>query len=118
MNDEAADAFLFWFASKYGAENLGENLWAFTLETGGQRVPTFLFMWDGFWSAACPIMNLDDSAKANFFEIVAEHSNRSPMGITVIEDMLCIVDCSDDFNAANADEWILGLASHAAELMN
>lgn len=114
--DVESEAFVFWFASKYEAQNIGDNLWAFSLDVEGQKVVTFLFMWGDFWSVACPIMHLDKKSKQNAFEIMVEHSERSAMGLTVIEDMLCVVNCSNNFNAPDADEWIQGFAAHAADL--
>ena len=118
MDRNEVEAFVFWFNTTYGAEQLGDNLWGFNIDIDGQKVVTFLFIWDDFWSVACPFMQLDKKAKSQLFEIMEAHSDRSAMGLTIIGDMLCIVNCSNELNAYEADQWIQDFANHAVELMN
>lgn len=52
------------------------------------------------------------------FSILEQHVDLSPVGLTLIGDMLSIVDGSQELNAAEADVWIISFAAHAAELTN
>jgi hypothetical protein len=117
MSDIQAEAFEFWFRSKYNAEKISEIQLAFTLEIDGEKVPTFIFFFEGMWSVVCPFMLLDEKSKSKLFELINEHSDRSAFGIVLIGDLLGIANCSTNFNAADADEFINGFARHAVELM-
>jgi hypothetical protein len=38
------------------------------------------------------------------------------MGLTLFDEMLCIVNCSTDPNPAETEDWITSFAEHAADL--
>jgi hypothetical protein len=118
MSDVQIDAFKFWFNSKYEVTELDDNQLAISLERDGQKIPTFIFFFDGLWSVVCPFMMLDKKSKKDLFELIDEHSGRSTFGLTLLGDMLCITNCSTIFNAADADEFINDFATHARALMN
>lgn len=117
MSSVSSEAFIYWFVSKYDAKEIDENLYAMSIDVAGKKMPTFLNVWDDMWSVSCPILSLDKKAKQNLFEHVYKHSGQSAMGITIIDDMLCIVNCSTNFNAPEAEDWILSFAGHAAALL-
>lgn len=118
MDSNKVEAFMYWFASKYEAEQLDDNFWAFNLEVDQKKVITFIYFWEDYWTVACPILQLDKKSKSNLFSIMEQHADRSPVGLTLIGDMLSIVDCSQELNAAEADVWINSFAAHAAELLD
>jgi hypothetical protein len=117
LTNSEIEAFEFWFMSKHNAERLGENQLAMRIDVDGQSIPTFVAVFDGFWSVYAPIRMLDRKAKKDLYEIMDEHANHSALGLIVVGDMLCIVNCFYSFNAADAEEIVLDIAANAAELM-
>lgn len=117
MSDTEIEAFQFWFRHKYNAEKLSENQLAFTLEIDREKVPTFIFFFEGMWAVICPVMLLDENSKSDLIELINEHLDRSAFGITLLGDLLSITNCSTNFNAADADEFINEFAKHATTLM-
>jgi hypothetical protein len=111
------DAFLAWFLFKYDGEMTTENQVGFTLDVEGEKVVMFVTVWETMWSLACPIMRLDKSSKKSLFEIMTHHTDNSAMGLTLFDEMLCIVNCSTDPNPAETEDWITSFAEHAADLM-
>jgi hypothetical protein len=117
MSNTQVEAFEFWFSNKYNAEKIGEDQLAFTLEIDGEKVPTFIFFFEGMWSVICPFMLLGKKSKSDLIKLINEHLDQSPFGITLLGDLLSITNCSTNFNAADADEFINEFARHAVMLM-
>lgn len=117
MSSVESEAFKFWFITKHNAEQINDNFYGFKLLIDGKSVIVFLTIWDSMWSVACPILVLDSKAKKNLSEIMEAHSDQSAFGLIKFEDMLCIVNCSTNFNAADADEYVQEFATHAVSLM-
>ena len=44
MSDIQADAFRFWFHSKYDVTEMNDNQLAISLEIDGEKIPTFILM--------------------------------------------------------------------------
>lgn len=116
MAEIQQDAFLAWFLFKYDGE-ITDNLVCFSLDIEGEKVVMFVTVWETMWSLASPIMRLDKSSRKSLFEIMTHHAENSPMGLTLFDEMLCIVDCSTNANPADTGDWIQSFAEHAADLM-
>ena len=117
MAEVQQESFLAWFLFKYAGEMTNENQVGFTLDIDGEKVVMFVTVWETMWSLACPIMRLDKSAKKSLFEIMTKHADNSAMGLTLLNEMLCIVNSSTNLNPADTDDWIQSFAEHAVDLM-
>lgn len=121
MDEAQADAFIYWFSSKYQLEQLGgagSNAWAYTQLLDGRKVSTYLTFVHGMWQVACPVFVFDRRSAKNAFDVMKQKTEVSPFGFTLIGDMLCVVNCLLGSSPLEADEWIQNFGLHALALQS